>query len=110
MDYACSSSFAQKRRGQILKLETLKTELHCAAWRTPLCKVPVGVLIFGCRFMADSASQFGQDRFVAEELFCGRRGGFFVEAGAGDGLWISNTLLLEQQYNWTGILIESTSA
>ena len=60
--------------------------------------------------MVASYSQFGQDRFVAESLFGGKRGGFFVEAGAGDGLWISNTLLLEQQYGWTGILIEPTSA
>jgi FkbM family methyltransferase len=60
--------------------------------------------------MTASYSQFGQDRFVAESLFGGKRGGFFVEAGAGDGLWISNTLLLERQYDWTGILIEPTSA
>ena len=57
-----------------------------------------------------SYSQNGQDRFVAERIFAGKRAGFFVEAGAGDGLWISNTLLLEQKYGWTGILIEPTSA
>jgi hypothetical protein len=57
-----------------------------------------------------SYSQNGQDRFVAEMVFAGKRNGFFVEAGAGDGLWISNTLLLEQKYGWTGILIEPTSA
>jgi Methyltransferase FkbM domain len=61
-------------------------------------------------FMVESYSQFGQDLFVAESVFGGRRGGFFVEAGAGDGLWISNTLLLERKYGWTGILIEPTSA
>jgi FkbM family methyltransferase len=59
---------------------------------------------------AESYSQFGQDRFVAEIVYTGKRGGYFVEAGAGDGLWISNTLLLERQYGWTGILIEPTSA
>jgi hypothetical protein len=57
-----------------------------------------------------SYSQNGQDRFVAEMVFAGKRNGIFVEAGAGDGLWISNTLLLEQKYDWTGILIEPTSA
>ena len=51
-----------------------------------------------------SYSQNGQDRFVAEMVFAGKRNGFFIEAGAGDGLWISNTLLLEQKYDWTGIL------
>lgn len=45
-----------------------------------------------------------------EVLFKERRNGFFVEAGAGDGLWISNTLLLERRYGWTGILVEPTSA
>jgi FkbM family methyltransferase len=59
---------------------------------------------------AESYSQFGQDRFVAEMVYVGKRGGYFVEAGAGDGLWISNTLLLERRYGWTGLLIEPTSA
>ncbi|MBV9427264.1 MAG: FkbM family methyltransferase [Bradyrhizobiaceae bacterium] len=58
----------------------------------------------------ESYSQFGQDRYVAEIVYPGKRGGYFVEAGAGDGLWISNTLLLERRYGWTGILIEPTSA
>ncbi len=57
-----------------------------------------------------SYSQHGQDRYVIDTVFGGKRGGFFVEAGAGDGLWISNTLLLEREYGWTGILIEPTSA
>jgi len=32
--------------------------------------------------------------------------GFFIEAGAFDGEMISNTLLLETKYGWTGLLIE----
>src|SRR5437879_13589529 len=58
----------------------------------------------------ESYSQFGQDRFVAEKVHGGKRGGYFGEAGAGDGLWISNELRLERRYGWTGILIEPTSA
>jgi FkbM family methyltransferase len=58
----------------------------------------------------ETYSQDGQDRFVAEAIFRGKRNGFFVEAGAGDGLWISNTLLLERRYGWNGILVEPTSA
>jgi FkbM family methyltransferase len=58
----------------------------------------------------ETYSQDGQDRFVAETVFNGKRDGFFVEAGAGDGLWISNTLLLERRYGWNGILVEPTSA
>ena len=34
------------------------------------------------------------------------RDGFYIEAGAVNGIWQSNTLLLEQDLGWTGILIE----
>ena len=34
------------------------------------------------------------------------RNGFFIEAGADDFLSGSNTLLLEEKYNWTGLLVE----
>jgi FkbM family methyltransferase len=56
-----------------------------------------------------SNSQFGQDQWVFDALG-GLRRGFFLEIGAGDGLWISNTLMLERAYGWTGILVEPTSA
>ena len=36
----------------------------------------------------------------------GKRGGTFVEFGAIDGLVDSNTLLLEESFGWTGLLIE----
>ena len=32
--------------------------------------------------------------------------GFYVEAGAVDGFYISNTLYLDYELNWTGLLIE----
>jgi len=35
--------------------------------------------------------------------------GIFIEAGANDGMIQSNTKLLEEQYGWTGILIEPSS-
>lgn len=41
-----------------------------------------------------------------EKLFKGKRNGFFIEAGAFDGENLSNTLLFEGKYNWTGILVE----
>ena len=45
------------------------------------------------------------DLFVLETL--GKeRGGYFVEAGALDGVQASNTLLLEEDYGWTGICVE----
>lgn len=34
------------------------------------------------------------------------KNGFFIEAGANDGLIQSNTCLLEKEYNWTGLLVE----
>lgn len=43
---------------------------------------------------------------ILKYLFENKRGGFFVEAGALDGEYLSNTLLLELEKNWTGILIE----
>jgi len=32
--------------------------------------------------------------------------GFFIEAGANDGVNQSNTLMYEQKYGWSGLLIE----
>ena len=40
------------------------------------------------------------------DLFFQKRKGFFIEAGANDGEFISNTLELEKKYGWTGLLIE----
>ena len=51
-------------------------------------------------------SQNGQDRVVIE-LFGGATNLYFVELGAGNGLDLSNTLLLEQDYGWTGLLVEA---
>lgn len=33
--------------------------------------------------------------------------GFFVECGALDGDWLSNSLYLERSLKWTGLLIEA---
>lgn len=46
----------------------------------------------------------GLDHALADQLRL--RGGFFVEAGANDGVSQSNTLYLERYYNWRGLLIE----
>jgi FkbM family methyltransferase len=52
-----------------------------------------------------SVAQFRQDIFCL--LFANaKRNGFFVEFGACDGVEISNTVLLERQFGWTGILAE----
>lgn len=54
-------------------------------------------------------SQHGQDRWVIDRVFpASPNDRFFIEMGAGDGLLLSNTTVLEKQYGWTGILIEPT--
>src|SRR3979409_966312 len=65
-----------------------------------------------CRFLAyvllsrhESKSQILQDLWVGYELN-ERRGGFFVEFGATNGVVNSNTWLLEKKYGWKGILAE----
>ena len=58
-----------------------------------------------CARMNDSRAQFFQDLWVLFELG-EKRGGYFVEFGASDGQLLSNTWLLEQQHDWTGILAE----
>lgn len=54
---------------------------------------------------AGSASQLGQDLWVIERTG-GKRGGYFVEFGATDGVRLSNTYLLEQALQWRGLCVE----
>jgi FkbM family methyltransferase len=50
-------------------------------------------------------TQLNQDIFA---LLANKfRPGFFVEIGANDGFTLSNTLTLEQQFNWNGLLVEA---
>ena len=42
-------------------------------------------------------------KFFYEKL---HYGGFYIEAGAVNGVWQSNTLLLETKLGWTGLLVE----
>ncbi len=50
-------------------------------------------------------SQLGQDLWVVEQTG-GLRGGYFVEFGATDGVMLSNSLLLEREFGWTGLCAE----
>jgi len=77
-----------------------------AIWRIPRIKAlrrHQGSNLRSC--LRDSPSQMGQDALAL--LMCeGEEPKFFVEAGACDGYFSSNTWLLESQNRWTGILCE----
>lgn len=51
----------------------------------------------------------GQDKWVLSQLN-GKRGGYFVEVGAYNGVTDSNTYGLERRYGWSGICIEPNPA
>ena len=50
-------------------------------------------------------SQIGQDQWV-HSVLGDKKNGFFVELGACDGLYCSNTLYFEKVHGWNGICIE----
>ena len=57
------------------------------------------------KYVGRAKSQFGHDAFVLAVLG-EKTGGYFVEVGAGDGLNLSNTHLLETVLGWRGLLVE----
>ena len=52
-----------------------------------------------------SYSQIGQDLRVVE-FYNNKEDGFFIEIGASNGIYLSNTYLLETEYKWKGICCE----
>lgn len=55
-------------------------------------------------------SEYGQDRWLVENVFGDARNGTFVEAGALDGVLHSNTLHFESEKDWRGVLVEANPA
>jgi FkbM family methyltransferase len=55
-----------------------------------------------------STAQLRQDLFVLSETDF-KKNGYFVEFGATNGVALSNTLLLEKDFGWNGILAEPAS-
>ncbi len=53
-----------------------------------------------------SRSKRGEDMHAYRRHFLGRREGFFLEMGAVDGLWASNTHMFEKALGWRGLLVE----
>jgi len=50
-------------------------------------------------------SQHDQDKFIID-YFNKKQNGFFIDIGAHDGITLSNTYILEKEFNWNGICIE----
>jgi hypothetical protein len=46
------------------------------------------------------------DLWIRECIFPGLHGGYFVEAGAGDGFWDSSCYILEREFGWRGLCVE----
>jgi len=51
-------------------------------------------------------SQLQQDLKVLD-FYKYKKGGYYIEIGANDGIELSNTYLLEKDYSWNGICIEA---
>lgn len=51
-------------------------------------------------------SQSGQDRFLDQLIFKGKRNGVFVDIGANDGINLSNSYFFEKNRDWTGLCVE----
>jgi FkbM family methyltransferase len=52
-------------------------------------------------------SQIGQDQYFIENIAKFKKGGVFLDIGANNGIFESNTATLELYYGWTGICIEA---
>jgi len=50
------------------------------------------------------------DVWIRECVFPGKRGGYYVEAGAANGLVGSSCYLLERHFGWTGLCVEPNDA
>ena len=64
-----------------------------------------GFLEFCFKNVHLSKAQVFQDMFVLY-ILKEKRNGFFVEFGATDGIYLSNTFMLEKHYGWSGCLAE----
>lgn len=52
-------------------------------------------------------SQIDQDKYYIENIVKFKKNGFFLDIGAHDGLYTSNTATLELEYGWQGICVEA---
>ena len=52
-------------------------------------------------------SQIGQDKYFIENINMNRRGLYFVDIGAHNGVTFSNTYCLEKYLDWNGLCVEA---
>lgn len=52
-------------------------------------------------------SQLGQDYWVICDVFGGMSRGYFVDIGAADGRYLSNSYALEKRFKWSGLCVEA---
>ena len=94
---------------QIAKFKLLTLILH-KIWQIYLIlrSKYLFFLLFKLNIKIKSLSDRGQDRWVIDifELKKKNQQGFFLEIGGGDGFSNSNTFILENYFNWSGILVE----
>lgn len=73
-------------------------------WASPA--VPLDLREWVLVNLSKSKAQLQQDLFVSYFFPNLDLGGFFVEFGATNGISLSNSYLLEKEFNWNGILAE----
>lgn len=90
--------FYEHNKATFERLLEKNTELKALRNRTLL---PMDAAVY--RFH----SEHGQDKWLHENIFKGKRDGVFVEVGVIDGLLTSNSLFFEQSLGWRGLLVEA---
>ena len=65
-----------------------------------------GMVIDGEKYYSQMMQDFFLDRFI----FCKKEGGFFLDIGGNDPIWINNTYFFEKNRNWKGLAFEPMKA
>ncbi len=78
--------------------------------RTTIERASLGTLCALKGIVVHYRHALGNDRWIAEKIFPGLRDGYFVEAGASDGINDSATYVLETERGWSGLCIEPIPA
>jgi FkbM family methyltransferase len=102
---AAIQSTAGKLGYAIVRRETQVANAQAKADMDFLRAMPAAAAPQVLRYMDRSKSQIRQDLFVLVELGF-KRGGYFVEFGATNGVYLSNSWLLEKEFSWNGIVAE----